>query len=175
MFRSNILLFGDSNVYHLRKKITADPVLTLLNVDAKGIKGLRCQDLKVSMIPDGYSHVILLVGNNDLLRYKNRDAVTPKASAQNLSNFAKKLMITHRVVVMGYFKRGDFGEDSGYLVNNSSRTMSFFQTIYVNAISIMPISLQKERRKMLKLFFESFSVTFSRSSSEVTEFDVWIF
>ena len=88
-----ILIMGDSNIKHLRNEILCDRFLKQLPVVVDGVSGRRAMDLNVNDVELAcqYRYVIIMVGNNDLGKFKHREAEDPTLVACKIIAFQEVL------------------------------------------------------------------------------------
>ena len=109
----------------MQDRIVNDNLLWRYPITVHGVSGLRAyhlgqQEVEMAKL---HSHVIIIVGNNDLSQWKNLPVYTPLQTATNLFNFVNLLRNNGLVVALvGVFKRLDIPvavatETNGYLVS----------------------------------------------------------
>ena len=91
--RNAILIIGDSNIKHIRNDILNDRYLKQLPIVVDGVSGRRVMDLgeKDLLFAMQFRYVVIMLGNNDLGKFKNRTAVDPKTVALKLVAFQQLL------------------------------------------------------------------------------------
>ena len=87
-----ILIMGDSNIKNLRNEL-CDRFLKQLPVVVDGVSGRRAMDLNVNdmELACQYRYVIIMVGNNDLWKFKHREAENPTLVACKIIAFQEVL------------------------------------------------------------------------------------
>ena len=88
-----VLIIGDSNIRHLERDILKDKLLSQIPLRVDGVSGRRAMDLTATDVDRAanYRFVVVMLGNNDLGKFRNRSAELPINVACKLIAFCQVL------------------------------------------------------------------------------------
>ena len=88
-----VLIIGDSNIRHLERDIMKDKLLSQKPLTVDGVSGRRAMDLTATDVDRAakYRFVVVMLGKNDLEKFRNRNTELPINVACKLIAFCQVL------------------------------------------------------------------------------------